>query len=192
MASQTKNAGSGTGTTWSNPGNITASDNVYATYVVPALGTTNQLDAKSFGFTIPTLAVIDGVVVSIERKASVANELQDDTVGILINSSPGSGGSNKASASLWGTTDSTPSYGSPSDLWNLTLTPTIVNNAGFGAYLKVKNTDAYLTPTASVDLISMVVYYSINDIKYSTTGIGEIRYGTTVIKKVYYGSTQVI
>ena len=67
----------GTGTTkvlagssmnWSGAGNILSSDNVDAS-VAPGTGAvySNYLVAKNFGFSIPSGATIDGIIVKIER-----------------------------------------------------------------------------------------------------------------------------
>lgn len=50
---------------WTNPGNITASDNTYATCATA--GTTQGLRASNFGFAIPATATILGVLVEWER-----------------------------------------------------------------------------------------------------------------------------
>lgn len=53
---------------WTNPGNITASDNAYAT--VSGSGTTNYLFATGFGFNIAGPANVDGIQVEIEKYES--------------------------------------------------------------------------------------------------------------------------
>ena len=54
---------------WTNPMNATTSDNVYATISCPT-GISHYLKATNFGFSIPTGATINGIVVEIERKQS--------------------------------------------------------------------------------------------------------------------------
>ncbi len=58
--------------TWSNPGNITSSNNTYATATSSGGGnsTTHYLKATNFGFSIPSGATIDGITVGIERKGT--------------------------------------------------------------------------------------------------------------------------
>ena len=51
---------------WTLPGNAAVSDNMYA--AVTPLGNPSQyLRASGFGFAIPAGAVIDGIVVDVER-----------------------------------------------------------------------------------------------------------------------------
>ena len=77
MASETRPAGAGANVAtdfsdaaWSNPGNITASDNSYATAQKAGGtgGSIQYLKASSFGFSIDSGATIDGIEVLIERK----------------------------------------------------------------------------------------------------------------------------
>jgi hypothetical protein len=75
--SGSNNATTGTNP-WINPGNILASDNAYAT--VSTTGNTNYLFAKNFGFSIPGPAMIDGILLEIEKKeiASTAITISDN------------------------------------------------------------------------------------------------------------------
>jgi len=81
FAQDTESAGAGStaapGTVaWSNPNNITASDNSYAT---ASNGTTQTITASNFGFALPSNAVIDGIEVSIERSGRASNNIAQDT-----------------------------------------------------------------------------------------------------------------
>lgn len=195
MASLAKNAGTGTtttspGTLWTRPDLITNSDNLYATCGISSLSQTAELRATGFDFTIPIASTIDGVIVSIERKASASSSIVDYEVGLLSNSLP-AGGTTFSGGSYWGTTDATQTYGTPGELWALTLTPALINSSGFGAYLRAEN-DSYVTTTASVDLIYITVYYTLAGIEYGTTNVGDIYYGTTKIQKIYHGTTEIV
>ncbi len=90
--------------------------------------------------------------------------LQDGTVQLLKAGSPV--GSNKASATAWGTSLSTINYGSSSDLWGTTWTGADVSASNFGLRFAAKNVGA-ASATASLDYISITVTY--ND---DTNGIG--------------------
>ncbi|MGB0522678.1 MAG: T9SS type A sorting domain-containing protein [Flammeovirgaceae bacterium] len=77
----TESAGAGSSTTpgsvaWSNPGNITASDNSYAS---ATNGTTETIVANNFGFNIPSSTTIDGIEVNIERYARASNNISQGT-----------------------------------------------------------------------------------------------------------------
>ena len=69
---------------WSNPANIGASDNVYATAALISCTYTYRLKAQGFDFSvIPDGATIDGILVEIERKARHVNSRYDYRVQLL-------------------------------------------------------------------------------------------------------------
>ena len=53
---------------WTNPDNAKVSDNVYATVSLIGIGISHYLKATNFGFSIPTGATINGILVEIEKK----------------------------------------------------------------------------------------------------------------------------
>ena len=55
------------------PSNIVSSNNVYATASVAASGTSANLDATNFGFSIPSGNTIVGIQANVERKAATAS-----------------------------------------------------------------------------------------------------------------------
>ncbi len=96
--------------------------------------------------------------------AGSVGALQDSTVQLL--KAGAATGTNKASATTWGTTSSTITYGSSSDLWGTTWTPAQVNATNFGLRFAAKNVAA-ASATASLDYVSVTVTY-----KPDTNGIG--------------------
>jgi len=86
-----------------------------------------------------------------------SGELQDNNVFLLKAGSPV--GTDHAGGVDWTTSDTTPTYGNSTDLWGTTLTPADVNASTFGVRLKVKNNSTTTSNTASVDYISVTVYY---------------------------------
>jgi hypothetical protein len=164
-----KNAGTGTNRNsayeaWSNVSNISSSNNAYATVAHDSgLNYSDHLQATNFSFTIPTDATIKGVYVRIERKAShntgVTSRAVDQEVKLLKGGVQT--GDNKAdTATIWPTSDTYKTYGSSSDMWGTTLTPSDVNASTFGVELQIwTDLAAVLTPTSSVDHIEMTVYY---------------------------------
>lgn len=93
-----------------------------------------------------------------------AGALEGNTVQLLKAGSPV--GSNKASATTWGTTSSTVNYGSSADLWGTTWTAADLNASNFGLRFAAKNVAA-ASATASLDWVTVTVTY--ND---DTNGIG--------------------
>jgi hypothetical protein len=58
---------------WSSPGNVTASDNAWAS--VSAKGLTNYAVASNFGFTIPSPSGISGIQLDVERSSNGVNNV---------------------------------------------------------------------------------------------------------------------
>ena len=149
---------SGVGTVaWSNPDNAKVSDNVYATNS----GNTewsHYLKANNFGFSIPTGATINGILVEFERKSSDANTISGLGETVKIIKADGSiGTTNKGVATYWSTSESYISYGSSTDLWGETWTPVNINDVDFGVVLSAVMENY---ATASIDHIRITVYYT--------------------------------
>jgi hypothetical protein len=156
-----------TGTSWTSPTNAFSSNNSYATYNVASGGNSNYLDATGFGFSIPATAIVRGISVSIERKSSASNALRDDDVYIKKSGCTDPCGSDRADTSTYyGTSDSSDSHGSSSDLWGKTWTAAEINSTSFGVHYRTHNY-AGSSATASIDQITITVTYSAD-----TNGIG--------------------
>ena len=202
MPSTNQNAGSGatgtiggfSGVAWSNPGNITSSDNSYATVILSDTNTTSQaLQATNFGFNVPLHSTIDGVLCTFERKASAADAIRDSHVYLIYNNF--TEGDNKISApDYWLTTEGDVTFGSPSDSWGAGLSAEKINSSSFGVLIDAQYYSAYSgTETAYVDRVYITVYYTVNFLcKFGGNSIFSIKYGTTSVGKVYYGSTRVL
>ena len=115
-------------------------------------------------------------VTTATTTAGSVGAIQDSNVQLLKAGSPV--GSNKAvTGTNWGTTLSTITYGSSSDLWGLssgTLTGADVDATTFGLRFQAKNVAA-ASATASIDYVTVTVQY-----KPDTNGIGTS--GTPVLK----------
>ncbi len=144
---------------WMNPGNARLSDNFYATCTLAAAQYCNAyLKATNFGFAIPPNATIVGIKVEIEKSATVANTITEYVVELVIGGVVQS--QNKATSSVWPTTDTYTTYGNENDLWGyMTLTPADVNAPNFGTAILVRNIGP-TTSTAQVDHMRMTVYYA--------------------------------
>lgn len=139
---------------------LSANDTTYVTYSGPSFDngdTSDGLLATSFGFSIPA-GTIDGITVAainwstggatygdVQLSLSgsrIGNDKENGTVSIPT-SDPGS------SADGWG---------SGSDTWGATLTPTDVNDSTFGVefcYVSSSNNN-----DATIDLVNMTVTYT--------------------------------
>jgi hypothetical protein len=148
----------GTGATWTSPGNVFTNNAAYATKSLGAGVSSGTLDATNYGFALPAGATVTGITASIDRKTSVSTTIRDFTVQLLKAGAPV--GNNKAlTATNWGTTDAYATYGSGTDLWGTTWTQSDVNNSGFGLRLVAKNNSGSTTATASIDHMQLTVDY---------------------------------
>ena len=186
------------GVAWSNPGNITSSDNSYATASLSNTATSAQaLVATNFGFDLPLHSTINGVVATFERKASAADTIRDSHIYLVHNS--GLISYNKIAApAYWSTTEGDVSFGGPADTWGATLNHAIVTDSSFGVLTDAIWQNVYSgTETAYVDSILITLYYTTNFLCGWTgpgggaNGIGKIYYGSTKVTRVYRGSTRV-
>jgi Tfp pilus assembly protein PilX len=107
-----------------------------------------------------------------------AGALQDVTVSLL--KAGAAVGNNKASASTWGTTDSTITYGASTDIWGSTWTAADINAANFGVRFAAKNVAA-ASSTASLDYVSITVNYNTdtNGVGTSTVSVASATIGGT-------------
>lgn len=173
---------------WSSPMNATTSDNIYAT-VARAGGVnqeTNYLKATNYGFSVPSNAVIRGIEVAVERKGvnstTDGNDVQDTFIKI-VKADGSIGMQNKATTTLiWPTADTVITYGSRIDLWGETWTPTDINDADFGAVISANISSPDTIVTASVDVISITVYYGFPTKVQVKTGKLKLIGGKTVIR----------
>jgi hypothetical protein len=149
---------------WSNPGNAASSNDVYAVFSTSGVQQSHYLKATNFGFAIPTGATIDGVTVSIERKAAdrlTHRHVVDSVVRLVVGGTVS--GDNKADTStFWPTPtrDYSASYGGAADLWGLTLSAADVNGADFGVVLSATSAGSIGTTSGSVDHITVTITYT--------------------------------
>lgn len=146
---------------WTNQSNITADDGTEAQITAASYDTGDSsyvLYARNFGFSVPSDATIDGITVTIERRAFAGGAIDND---VRLTTGTTSGdriGSTKASGFAWPGTSSNAQYGGAADLWGATLTPADVNDAFFGVAISVlataNNTDI------GVDKILVEVNYT--------------------------------
>lgn len=149
---------------WTNPTNAEVSDGIYATATNPVSGTpavTHYLKVTNYGFSIPTTASINGILVQVQRKAfsDFTNNVIDNSINI-VKSTGAIGATNKATATHWPTTEAYADYGSSSDLWGETWTPADINNSNFGAAVSASINGFDTFDTGSVDYVSITVDYT--------------------------------
>jgi hypothetical protein len=136
-------------TAWTNPGNVVSDNGSGATATVP----TDYLVTSAYGFAIPATCRILGVTVRVEAtetgsgSSSYIPQLHSATTPTLI-------GSAKSAVTVTnGPTVS--SNGGVADLWSATLTPAIVNAAGFG--VSIWSTDTI--NALDIDYVTIAIEY---------------------------------
>jgi hypothetical protein len=145
---------------WSNPDNAKVSDNVYATVSTSSNGVTSHyLKATNFSFSIPTGATINGIVAEVEKKKGVLDSSDIDNSVKLVKGGTISG-TDKASSTPWPNTDTYTTYGSSSDLWGLSLTPSDINDTNFGVAISSLIVSSDIGVDANIDHIRITVYYT--------------------------------
>jgi len=138
-------------TAWTSPGNIVSDNTTDTTCAVPC----DYLIGSAFGFAVPSDATILGVTVRVE--ASETGTGSSNYVPQLISSTtPTLIGAAKSAVTVSGTTKVISTTGGAADLWSATLTPAIVNGAGFGVALWSTNA----TNTLAIDFVTIAIEYS--------------------------------
>ena len=166
---------------WTGPSNAASSNNSYASVSgFPTLSSLSYyLKCTNFGFSIPSGATIDGIVVEIERKGTNfgSQKCYDDILKLIKGGAYV--GSNKADTSTaWPSSDAYATYGGASDLWGTTWTDSDINSANFGVGLSTRMTcDGKNGVASNVDHVRITVYY--------TTGGGG---GTSTNAVLYVGN----
>jgi hypothetical protein len=165
VTSVTRPCGTGTapvlGHQWFNPGNVTASDDTYASCLLPAFASSDDLFCTNFGFAIPGGATILGVRVDVELKQdnSGGGQIKDSSVRLLRAGTP-VGGDHADASSGWPMTDAVKSYGGAADLWGAAWAPADVNDPGFGVVIDAEEVAGGMTgATAFIDFVQITVTY---------------------------------
>lgn len=153
---------------WSNPSNAATRNFLGASTLNGGVSAVTQyLFAKGFGFSIPTNATIDGIIVNIygvgdNQMGSYPTEYPlDSNVRLLVGGVVS--GTNKASAVAWVGNNEQKIYGSKTDLWGNTLTPADINSAEFGVATSITlPAPAFVNTTMNIDYITIQVFYTLS------------------------------
>ena len=145
---------------WTNPTLAYASDNAYAQAIVD--GTTSRyLYCTGYGFAIPAGAVIQGIVVNVERKSDRTSNGGSVDAAVRLIKAGTIGTIDRATVTIYPTVDVIEAHGSISDLWGTTWTAADINAATFGvAFAAAKPDFNGPAHVVDVDHIQVVVTYS--------------------------------
>lgn len=118
---------------------------------------TKFLKCTNFGFSLPADVTIVGVEVIIQKKTSVAGDVEDYGV-YLYNSDGTPTGDNKKNATAWNDTETSVTYGASNDTWDRSLTKTIVESSSFGVIIAAVG-KSWTLRNAEIDYVQMKVHY---------------------------------
>ncbi|MGZ3423838.1 MAG: hypothetical protein ACXVEE_38605 [Polyangiales bacterium] len=145
----------GTGGSWTNESSAMLSDDMFADAVVPSGGSTAELWARQFAFSLPSGASVTGVTVRVERHHTGTPPVTDKSVRLYDGAALSL---EHRSSSKWPYVDAVETYGGPTDTWGAVLDATHVANALFGARISAQSPESC---TARVDAIEITVHYEI-------------------------------
>ena len=146
---------------WTSVVNAKTSDNNYAVVNLSSDSSYSvYMKASNFNFNIPSGSSIQGITVSIERKADYNNYVSDKYVQII--KSDGSIGTvnNANTLTQWDSNDEIVTYGGTSNLWGETWTYSDINDTDFGVALSVREVGSSLNREAMVDSFTITVSYT--------------------------------
>jgi hypothetical protein len=147
-------------------GNLTAASGQTGRWTADS-GSTQSGGMSTKSVASPGSTSVTWTQSGINRSAAVAAafapatapaDLADEDVYLLKGGSPV--GTDHAGSGGWTTSDATVTYGSSTDTWGTTWTLSDVNASNFGVRLKVNNPSTSASNTASVDYVSVTVYYA--------------------------------
>lgn len=154
----------------------------------------------NFGFSIPTGATIQGIIVKVKRCANnvrvVDRQIRLTTQGRIL-------GENKAKFNLeWKNSSDWISYGNSTDLWRESWTPEKVNDTGFGVAIEgvyQHNTTApYTVSPINIDDAEITVYYTKLGTPVNRDGrprngrfAGQLFAESIEVKKIKIGDTEI-
>ncbi len=142
---------------WANPGNAATLNSVYATNPGSSSSLSNDLQARSFGFSIPSTATINGIEFIVTLKSE--NGVTPDNSIKLVKAGTAVGTDfARASTVFWPTSDTAVTFGGPTQLAGVSWTPADINNTNFG--VNISNKQALDTTNSSIDYISVKIYYT--------------------------------
>ena len=138
---------------WADPDNAKTSNDVYSVTTWSSGSSSQYLKATNFGFSIPSGATINGILVEIERKG---NATCSDYETFIVKADGTWGTTDKATGTVIPDTDTYISFGANNDLWDESWTAENINDVDFGVVYRVS---AYNGPI-SVDHIRITITYT--------------------------------
>ena len=148
-------SGGGAGSIWTSPENAALQDAIYTGADLGPDSSTQDLQARNFGFSIPSTATINGIEFVVRLKTDGTTKDQSvkfvkagTAVGTDFSRGPGVN---------WPITDTDITFGGPTQLAGVSWTPADINNTDFGINISALGA---AIGTAYIDYISAKVYYT--------------------------------
>lgn len=116
----------------------------------------DQLLATDFQFAIPSSATITGIVVQI-RKSAESSMAADQEIRLLRNGA--TVGLDHSKSDPWPSGLEYVEYGTPTDLWGASWTPSDLSSQQFGVAITARYLDIGGNARAYVDFVKATVYY---------------------------------
>jgi Family of unknown function (DUF6701) len=146
--------------TWNNPNDAVSSNDVYASATVSG-STTHYLRCTGYGFSIPIGSTINGITVSVERKASSSGNWGANDAAMRIVKAGVIGNTDFSTGTTYPNIDTVEDHGSATELWGETWTAADINATNFGAALAATRFAWWgAAITVTVDVIQITVDYT--------------------------------
>lgn len=138
---------------------MAVSDNTYSGVSFTADNQIAQGFAQNYGFSIPTGSTINGISITVEKRAD-SGTTKDSIVSLFRpDGSTVSTGNRANTSTFWTLAKMTTTYGSSSDLWGETWTAEDINDADFGVFFRLSCNYQFASPVG-IDFISVTVHYT--------------------------------
>ena len=155
----------GSSDNWTNTGGVVgAPDDARAQVTITNSGNVSaylQATTVANTFSIPSDATIKGIQVAIERSSvcqtTCTSNVTDSRIRIVKGGAVQT--TDRSLPTAWPTTDTGANYGTTSDLWGTTWSPSDINSAGFGVAIAATRGNGGAR-IARVDSVSITVTYT--------------------------------
>ena len=141
---------------WGGLGNVTVSDDNYATASGVNSQITNFLKCTGYNFGVPAGAIINGISVGVENHSQ--RTMNDYAVQLVKTGVIQA--TNYATYTRFPNPDAYTTYGSATDLWSNSWTSSDINSANFGVAFAAQRGPYNSNDTAFVDHMPITVYYT--------------------------------
>lgn len=142
---------------WDTPMNALTEDAVLSTATIGGSGTSQTLYVSGLHFQVPSQSSVRGIKVEVKKMQSTT--LVTDQSVVLYNSDQTTTSSDYADTSTaWPSSLTWFSYGSSTDTWGKSWTPSDINSDRFGAGMEARRANG--GGVGEIDAMRITVYYT--------------------------------